>query len=99
MVRKRESSSSVGIGLAPRLGLTYRPSFRNKPHLRINLWERRCCGTPHRKNLRREDSLENVLGVVMVGVDVVEVMVVGRDVVVVEVVDEGYLMEVEVMED
>ena len=35
----------------------------------------------------------------MVGVDVVEVMVVGRDVVVVEAVDEGYLMEVEVMED
>ena len=35
----------------------------------------------------------------MVGVDVVEVVVVGGEVVAVEVVDEGYLMKVEMMED
>jgi len=43
-----------------------------------------------------KDFVDDILGVVMVGVDVVVVVVIGGEVVVVEVVDEDYLMEVEV---
>jgi len=45
-----------------------------------------------------EDSIEDILVWVTVVVVVVVVMVVGGEIVVVEVVDEDYLMEVEVVE-
>ena len=41
--------------------------------------DRRGCETPRRKDLRTEDSVEDVLGVVMVVMDVVMVVVVGGE--------------------
>ena len=62
--------------------------------------DRKGCETPPcRKDLCTKDFVDGVLGVIMVVMDVVVVVVIGREVVVVEVVDEGYLMEVEVVED
>ena len=82
------------------MGLARRPSFRHKPHLRSLLLDRRGCETPpRRKYLRTKDSVEDVLGVVMVVVDVVVVVIVRGEVVVVDVVDECYLMEKEVVKD
>ena len=46
-----------------------------------------------------EDFGEDIVGVVMVVMDIIMVGVVGGEVVTVEVMDEGYVMEVEVVED
>ena len=55
---------------------------------------------PHRKDLRTEDSLEDILGVVMVIMVVIIVTVVRGKVVGVEVVDKCYLLKREgLMED
>ena len=69
--------------------LAHRPSFHHKPRLRILLLDIRDFETPFRqKDLRAKVSLEDVLGVVMVGVGVVVVVVIGGGVIEVEVVDE-----------
>ena len=81
------------------MGLARRPFFCDKPYLRSLLRDRNGCETPPCwKDLHTEDSAEHVLGK-MVVVDVFLVVVVGGEVVVVEVVNEGYLMEVEMAED
>ena len=87
------------FGLAIRLEPLSRSSFHPKPHLRSLLLDRRGCETPRRKDLRTKDFVEDVLGVVMVVVDVVMVVVVRGEVIVVEIVDKSYLIEVEVVKD
>ena len=80
------------------LGLARRSSFHHKPRLLSLLLDRRDCETPRQKDFRTEDSVEDVLGVVMDGMGIVVVVVVEGEVAV-EVVDEGYLIEVEVVGD